>query len=135
MILLNNMFRSTDFSGSKYEIENDELFEYAYRGDRVISESMRDDMGRGFLFSAVDWKESISEINILTRRIFGENFCNPYGYRVNPIALHDRFLDFVDAKRERSPEGFFLFIKRISMNPLLKHFPDILEKEGIIRQT
>jgi hypothetical protein len=80
----------------------------------------------------MNWKEILSELNMLTMSIFGEIFYNPDGRQTDIIALHDEFLDFIDAKSEDCPQQLSLFLESFKSHPLLKNIPAILRMEGVI---
>jgi hypothetical protein len=85
----------------------------------------------GLLFPFFGWKEIINDVNTITRNIFGESFYELQGIPINLIALHDRFLDFIDYQREKSPEKVWVCIDLLSENPRTHYFPGILTKDQI----
>jgi hypothetical protein len=53
----------------------------------------------------------VDAINLQAQAIFREPFCDRNTARVNLIALHDSFLDWMDEKREKSPKEYAQFIE------------------------
>ncbi|MDD5377414.1 MAG: histidine phosphatase family protein [Candidatus Gracilibacteria bacterium] len=124
---LSNIFSQEQIFGKKTPIGNDTIYEFLFRGARLVSGEDR--KGGDILFSFRTWKAVVSEFNILTEKVFGKTFYDLSDRRVNLIALHDRFLDFLDFEGERDPEALALFMEQVKRNSELKHLYPILERE------
>lgn len=75
---------------------------------------------------------TLQELNINIEGIFWDIFYTADNEWIHPIRLHDIFINFMHRKNEESPEKIWVFIKKLSNNPITTHFPDILKGAGII---
>ncbi len=101
-------------------MENDTVYALFFQWDSVKD--------WGLLFSLLDWKVTLYEINTLSLTIFGKTFYNLDKQGINLIALHDVFLDFIDLQREKNPEKLIIFLEWLKTNPLTSHMLSIIKK-------
>ena len=112
-------------------MEKDKIYEFLFRGDHLIDST--EEPGKVLIFSLTNWKDVQRELNLLCLDVFGEVFHTLSAETpTNLIALHDLFLDFLDAKQESSPEQMTLFLAQAEANTTLKHIIPVLRTEMIV---
>lgn len=128
---LENLFVQDGISGEKTPIENHQIYEFFFRGDSLVQTN--EDPSKGLIFFLTHWRNILGELNLICLDVFGEAFhvSSPEEY-INLIALHDLLLDFLDAKKESSPEQLTLFLDRAETNPTIKHIIPVLRAEMIV---
>jgi len=129
-VLLKNLFSKDQISWQKIAIENDGIYEFTVRWGRLLSDKEKE--MKGLLFSVKNWKPILEKINDISKKIFGEIFYDPGNRRIDLIVLHNRFLDFIDQKRENNPDELQLFIVRLETNKLTKHFLPIMKTSKVL---
>jgi hypothetical protein len=116
---LNNLFSQDTTRGEKTPIENDTILVYLFQWDTCIPWNL--------WFSLLEWRSTLHTLNTITQSAFWVIMYEAWSWMVDIIALHDRFLDFVDFHREYSSQDFPEFQRRIMENPLIRHLLEFLK--------
>jgi broad specificity phosphatase PhoE len=116
---LNNLFSQDTTWGKKTPIENDTILVYFFQWDICIPWNL--------CFSLFDWKILLHEMTMISNEVFGTPFYEVWHWKIDLIQLHDRFLDFIDYRREYSSQDFSEFQRRLGENPLTRHFLEFLK--------
>ncbi len=115
---LTNLFSQEKAIGEKTIIENSTMLVYLFQWDRCIPWDL--------WFPVFGWKDVLSSVNTISTNIFWQPFYERGNWKVDIIALHDRFLDFIDFHREHSPEKITEFRKKLEENDITKHLGEII---------
>ncbi|MBX9809835.1 hypothetical protein K2X92_05585 [Candidatus Gracilibacteria bacterium] len=131
MFWLKNLFSQKGVFYKKVAMDNDTICQLVFRGNSLVDPEIDIDSGRSLIFSIFNWKELISLLNELSNEIYGKSFYIDSGKKVNIIALHNSFLDFIDQQNELFPEKTSIFLNKLQQIPELSNIGFNLEYEDI----
>lgn len=77
------------------------------------------------------WQEILEKINTLAQKIFWGVFFVPIENKINPLQLHNNFLDFCDAQIQNNPDQFRQFVEKLKADPSTRYFIKVIRENGI----
>lgn len=58
-------------------------------------------------------------------------FFVPIENKINPLQLHNNFLDFCDAQIQNNPDQFRQFVEKLKADPSTRYFIKVIRENGI----
>ncbi len=120
-ILMITNFASRDtIKWSKVTVDNNTIDTYILRWGEVLKDVL--------LFTISNWQSLLWKINRISEEVFGEKFYAKPPERVDLIALHNLFLDYIDHKKDLSRKKLLHFTTKLSADEDLIRFAKMAEK-------